>query len=136
MVFDSVNELSGSKLYVDGTLIPINSIISSSGVPANYNQGLTIGSYRNDGNAVNAHFSGSIKEFSVFSGDKTSNASIYYNNGTPYDVSNETGLQAYWKMTESSGSIVYDYSGNVNSNGNRYDGTIPTDGGSGGATWS
>ena len=135
MVFDSVNELSGSKLYVDGTLIPINSIISSSGAPANYNQGLTIGSYRNDGNAVNAHFSGSIKEFSVFSGDKTSNASTYYNNGTPYDVTDEPDIQVYWKMTENHGTTVYDYIGNVNSNGNRYDGTIPTDGGSGGATW-
>ena len=38
-------------------------------------------------------------------------------------------------MTEGAGTTVYDYSGNTNSNGVRYDGTIPTDGGSGGATW-
>ena len=38
-------------------------------------------------------------------------------------------------MTENVGTTVYDYSGNTDSNGNRYDGTIPTDGGSGGATW-
>ena len=137
MVYDSPDDLSLSKVYVDGTLLPINQINSGSETGASdYLKNLTIGSYRPDGNAVSAHFSGSIKEFSVFGGDKTSYASTYYNNGTPYDVSNETGLQAYWKMTESSGSIVYDYSGNTDSNGNRYDGTIPTDGGSGGATWS
>ena len=125
MVYDSPSELLGSKLYVDGTLIPINEIISSSEAGAsNYNQPLTIGSYRNDGLAAGAHFSGSIKEFSVFPGDKTSNASKYYNNGTPYDVSNEDELQAYWKISESSGSIAYDYSGNGNN------GTLD------GATWN
>ena len=125
MVYDSPSELLGSKLYVDGTLIPINEIISSSEAgAANYNQPLTIGSYRNDGLAAGAHFSGSIKEFSVFPGDKTSNASKYYNNGTPYDVSNEDELQAYWKISESSGSIAYDYSGNGNN------GTLD------GATWN
>ena len=115
MVYDSPSELSGSKLYVDGTLIPINEIISSSEAgAANYNQPLTIGSYRNDGLAAGAHFSGSIKEFSVFPGDKTSYASTYYNNGTPYDVTNETDLQGYWKMTENQGTTVYDRSGKGN----------------------
>ena len=90
---------------------------------------MTIGSYRDNSAATNVHFSGSLKEFSVFGGDKTSYASTYYNNGTPYDVTNETDLQAYWKMTEGVGSPVYDFSGNTNSNGVRYDGTIK------GATW-
>ena len=136
MVYDSPDDLSLSKVYVDGTLLPINQIHSGSETgAANYLKNLTIGSYRPDGNAVDAHFSGSIKEFSVFGGDKTSYASIYYNNGEPYDVTDETGLQAYWKMTENVGTTVFDYSGNVNSNGNRYHGTIPTDGGSGGASW-
>jgi hypothetical protein len=130
MVYDSPSELSGSKLYVDGTLIPINEIVSSSGAgAANYLQNLTIGSHRNDSTGADAHFSGSIKEFSVFGGDKTSFASTYYNNGTPYDVTNETDLQAYWKMTEGGGTTVFDYSNNTDSNGNRYDGTID------GATW-
>ena len=130
MVYDSPSELSGSKLYVDGTLIPINQIVSSSGAgAANYLQNLTIGSHRNDSTGADAHFSGSIKEFSVFGWDKTSFASTYYNNGTPYDVTNETDLQAYWKMTEGGGTTVFDYSNNTDSNGNRYDGTID------GATW-
>ena len=130
MVYDSPSELSSSKLYVDGTLIPINQIVSSSEVgAASYGQNLTIGSYRNDSTGAAAHFSGSLKEFSVFGGDKTSFASTYYNNGTPYDVTNETDLQAYWKMNEGSGSRVFDYSNNTDSNGDRYDGTID------GATW-
>ena len=130
MVYDSPSELSGSKLYVDGTLIPINLIVSSSETgAADFSQNLTIGSYRDNSAATNVHFSGSLKEFSVFGGDKTSYASTYYNNGTPYDVTNETDLQAYWKMTEGVGSTVYDFSGNTNSNGVRYDGTIK------GATW-
>ena len=45
------------------------------------------------------------------------------------DVTDETGLQAYWKMTENVGTSSYDYSGNTDSLGNRYDGTIT------GSTW-
>jgi len=130
MVFDSPSDLSLSKLYVDGTLISINQIVDTSGVgAANYLQHLTIGSHRNDSTGADTHFSGSLKEFAVFGGDKTSYASIYYNNGTPYDVTDETGLQAYWKMTENVGTSSYDYSGNTDSNGNLYHGTID------GATW-
>ena len=130
MVYDSPSDLSLSKLYVDGTLISINQIVDTSeDGAASYGQNLTIGSYKNNNTAVDAHFSGSIKEFSVFGGDKTSYASTYYNNGTPYDVTNETDLQAYWKMTEGGGTTVFDYSNNTDSNGNRYDGTID------GATW-
>ena len=130
---DLLREFSGLKIGDSGLF---NEIVSSSEAGAAYYlQGLTIGSYRNDSDGADAHFSGSIKEFSVFGGDKTSYASTYYNNGEPYDVTDETGLQAYWKMTENVGTTVYDFSGNTDSNGNRYDGTIPTDGGSGGATW-
>ena len=125
MVYDSPTTLSNSKVYVDGTLLPINEIVSSSeSGAANFAQPLTIGSYRNNSTLASVHLSGSVKEFSVFGGDKTSNASTYYNNGTPYDVTNETDLQAYWRMDEYSGSIAYDSSGK----GNR--GTID------GATWN
>ena len=102
-----------------------NEIVSSSeSGAANFAQPLTIGSYRNNSTLASVHLSGSVKEFSVFGGDKTSNASTYYNNGTPYDVTNETDLQAYWRMDEYSGSIAYDSSGEGNH------GTID------GATWS
>ena len=94
--------ITGSKLYVDGTEIAVN-LYKTNRTVDNLNtqsQPLTIGSYQNNSTNTDRHFSGSIKEFSVFSGDKTSNASTYYNNGTPYDVTNEDDLQAYWKMNE------------------------------------
>jgi hypothetical protein len=126
MCYNDVMAITGSKLYVDGALQTV-SLYKTSGTVSNLNnqsQPLTIGSFQNNSTAANRHFTGSIKEFSVFSGDKTSNASTYYNNGTPYDVTNEDDLQAYWKMTENHGSIAYDYSGKGNH------GTVD------GATWS
>ena len=129
MVYDSPDDLSLSKVYVDGTLLPINTIANTGTGAAQFGQNLTIGSYRDNSAATNVHFSGSIKEFSVFGGDVTSKASTYYNNGTPYDVTNESDVQVYWKMTENVGTTVYDYIGNTNSNGADYDGTIK------GASW-
>ena len=117
--------ITGSKLYVDGTLISVN-LYKTTGTVANLNnqsQPLTIGSFQNNSTNPGRHFEGSLMEFSVFSGDKTGNASTYYNNGTPYDVTNEDNLQAYWKMDEYSGSIANDSSGEGNH------GTID------GATW-
>ena len=130
MCYNDVAAITGSKLYVDGTEISVN-LYKTTGTVDNLNnqtQPLTIGSYQNNSTNTDRHFSGSIKEFSVFSGDKTSNASTYYNNGTPYDVTNEDDLQAYWKMNEnywsgSQSTVIYDYSGNGNN------GTLD------GATW-
>ena len=125
MVFNDVESIVDSKLYVDGTLIDINET-RTSGTVSNLNnqsQPLTIGSYRNNSTNAGHHFEGSIREFAVFSGDKTSNASIFYNGGIPYDLSDETDLQGYWQMNEGSGTTVADLSGEGN------DGTID------GATW-
>ncbi len=123
MLYDDVAAITGSKLYVDGVLQNVNSQ-PSSGTALTNSQPLTIGSYRNNSTTAGHHFSGSLKEFSVFPGDKTSNASTYYNNGTPYDVTNEDDLQGYWRMDEYSGSIAYDSSGEGNH------GTVD------GATWN
>ena len=125
MVYNDVETIVDSKLYVDGTLIDINET-RTSGTVSNLNnqsQPLTIGSYRNNSTNAGHHFEGSIREFAVFSGDKTSNASIFYNNGIPYDVSDEPDLQGYWQMNEGSGTTVADLSGEGNT------GTID------GATW-
>ena len=125
MVYNDVETIVDSKLYVDGTLIEVNKFVTS-GTVSNLNnqtQPLTIGSYRNNSTNAGHHFEGSIREFAVFSGDKTSNASIFYNNGIPYDVSDEPDLQGYWQMNEGSGTTVADLSGEGN------DGTID------GATW-
>jgi len=126
MCYNDVMAITGSKLYVDGILIDQNSV-DTSGTVSNlltHSQPLTIGSFQNNSTVAGRHFSGSIKEFSVFSGDKTSNASTYYNNGTPYDVTNETDLQAYWRMDENLGTTAYDSSGEGNH------GTVD------GATWN
>ena len=116
MVFNDVESIVDSKLYVDGTLIDINET-RTSGTVSNLNnqsQPLTIGSYRNNSTNAGHHFEGSIREFAVFSGDKTSNASIFYNGGIPYDLSDETDLQGYWQMNEGSGTTVADLSGEGN----------------------
>ena len=123
MLYNDVLAITGSKVYVDGTLLDVSSY-HSTGTLLTHSQPLTIGSYQNNSTNEGRHFSGSIKEFSVFPGDKTSNASTYYNNGTPYDVTNESDLQGYWRMNEYSGSIAYDSSGEGNH------GTIN------GATWN
>ena len=116
MVFNDVESIVDSKLYVDGTLIDINET-RTSGTVSNLNnqsQPLTIGSYRNNSTNASHHFEGSIREFAVFSGDKTSNASIFYNGGIPYDLSDEADLQGYWQMNEGSGTTVADLSGEGN----------------------
>ena len=125
MVYNDVETIVDSKLYVDGTLIEVNSFVTS-GTVSNLNnqtQPLTIMSYQNNSTNTGRHFEGSIREFAVFSGDKTSKASIYYNSGTPYDMTDEDDLQGYWKMNEGSGTTVADTSGGGN------DGTVV------GATW-
>ena len=122
MLYDKVDTITDSKLYVDGTLIPVERHVTSGGL-LTHSQPLTIGSYKNNSTNAGHHFEGSITEFSVFSGDKTSNASTYYNAGTPYDVGGESDLQGYWKMSEGSGTTVTDLSGEGN------DGTID------GASW-
>ena len=125
MLYNDVNAITGSKLYVDGVLIEVNTYKTSGGIGNlnNQSQPLTIGSYRNDSTNTSHHFEGSIREFAVFSGDKTSKAALYYNNGEPYNLINEDDLQAYWKIDEGSGTTVTDLSGEGNN------GTID------GATW-
>ena len=113
MLYNDVNAITGSKLYVDGVLIEVNTYKTSGGIGNlnNQSQPLTIGSYRNDSTNDSHNFEGSIREFAVFSGDKTSKAALYFNNGEPYNLLNEDDLQAYWKIDEGSGTTVTDLSG-------------------------
>jgi|TARA_R110000824_G_scaffold12385_4_gene54280 hypothetical protein len=122
MLHNDVAAITGSKLYVDGTLIEVNAYVTS-GTAGVLSQALTIGSYQNNSTNTGRHFEGSIREFAVFSGDKTSKAGVYYNSGSVYDLTGESDLQGYWKMNEGSGITVTDLSGEGN------DGTID------GATW-
>ena len=116
MVYNKVDTITGSKLYVDGTEISVN-LYKTSGTVSNLNtqsQPLTIMSYQNNSDNTARHFEGSIREFAVFSGDKTGNASLFYNSGVPYNLSDESDLQAYWRMNEGSGTTVTDSSGEGN----------------------
>ena len=125
MVYNDVETIVDSKLYVDGILIEVNKFVTS-GTVSNlllYTQSLTIGAYKNNSTNTGHHFEGSITNFAVYSGDKTDDATAHYNNGTPKDLSGESDLQGYWKMDENAGTTVADSSGNGN------DGTID------GASW-
>ena len=125
MVYNDVETIVDSKLYVDGTLQNVERNVTSGTVSnlLTYTQPLTIGAYKNNSTNTGHHFEGSITNFAVYSGDKTGNASAHYNNGTPKDLSGESDLQGYWKMDEGKGSTVTDRSGEGN------DGTID------GASW-
>ena len=122
MLYNDVAAMTGSALYVDGTLQDVERNVTSGNL-LTHSQPLTIGSYKNNSSNASHHFEGSITNFAVFSGDKTSNASTHYNDGTPYDATNEDDLQGYWKMDEGTGTTVTDLSGEGN------DGTID------GASW-
>jgi hypothetical protein len=112
MLFTGASDPQSSSLYIDG-VEQDTAKFGNTGTLNTQTDPLTIGTI-DSGTTENEHFSGSLKEFSVFSGDKTGNASTYYNNGTPYDVTNEDDLQGYWKMIENQGTIAYDSSGEGN----------------------
>jgi len=122
MIFNDVSDTEGMQMYVDGVQLEFNAD-KSSGTPGTHTQGLTIGGSKQN-TAANQHAECSLTNFAVFSGDKTDDASAHYNNGTPKDLSGESGLQGYWKMDEGKGSTVNDRSGNSK------DGTIEN-----GASW-
>ena len=82
--------------------------------PGYENQGGGTSGNSDSGATNNLHFEGSLDEFSIFGGDKTSKASTYYNRGRPYDVTNEADLQGYWKFENNAND----------SSGNGYHGTV------------
>ena len=60
--------------------------------------GTTFNSFGSGGSNSNANFgNGIITEIAFFDEDKSSSASTYYNSGTPYDMTNESGLQHYYR---------------------------------------
>jgi hypothetical protein len=122
MIFNDVDDTEGMKMIVDGVELEFNAD-ATSGTPGVHVQGLTIGGSKHN-TADNQHAECSLTNFAVFSGDKTADASVHYNNGIPKDLSGESNLQGYWKMDEGSGTTVNDHSGNGN------DGTIEN-----GASW-
>lgn len=47
--------------------------------------------------SVSNYAEGSVNEIAYFTEDKSSSISTYYNSGTPYDMTNESGLVGYWR---------------------------------------
>ena len=112
MLFNGASDPQSASLYIDG-VEQDTAKFANTGTLTNQGDSLSIGTV-DSGTTTGEHFSGHIKEFSVFPGDKTGNASTYFNSGSPYDVTNESDLQGYWKMNEGSGSTVVDSSGEGN----------------------
>jgi len=122
MVFNDISDTEGFKLYVDGVQIDFNAD-GTSGTPGLHSQGLTIGGQKHDTNN-DGHAEGSITNFAVFSGDKTSDVVAHYNNGIPVDFSGYDDLEGYWKMDDNTGTTVKDYSSDGNDG--TFDGDEPT----------
>jgi len=122
MVFVDISAIGSSKLYIDGNLIGVNQVRSYGSLNA-YSYGITVGRSHND------YFTGSIDEFAIFTGDKTSKASDYYNDGAPTDLSSESDLIGYWRMEENTGTSVADDSSNSDTgtltNGAAWDSDTP-----------
>ena len=107
MLFVDISAIGSSKLYIDGELMSQRTARTYGSTGA-YGHGITIGRSHND------YFEGSIDEFAIFTGDKTSCAETYYNSGTPTDLSSESNLIGYWRMEENTGTSVADGSSNSN----------------------
>tara|TARA_R100001460_G_scaffold1544_3_gene5765 strand:+ start:4247 stop:5026 length:780 start_codon:yes stop_codon:yes gene_type:complete len=116
---------SGFNMYMNG--VRFSSEDQGSGVTiANNSDKLSIGS--NLGS--NAH-DGLMDEIAVFNSTKTqSEIQNFYNSGVPTDLTEESGLIAYWRMEEGSGSTVADSSANSNTatltNGPAFSTNVPS----------
>ena len=114
MLFSDPVDPENSTLFIDGVEQDTAKFANTGDISGNpQGDSLTIGTV-NSGATNNLHFEGSLDEFSIFGGDKTSKASTYYNRGRPYDVTNEADLQGYWKFENNAND----------SSGNGYHGTV------------
>jgi len=98
VVYSDTNDITNSKLYVDGVLQTASST-NSSGSTSAYTEGLTIGS---DQQSSGNYFNGSISDFAVF-GSELSAADVkeIYNYGSPNDLletSFVNDLDLYYQM--------------------------------------
>ena len=96
MLFIDASDAENAKLFIDG-VEQETAKFANTGTNNTQQDSLTIGAV-DSGSTTGEHFGGSLDEFSIFGGDKTSEASKYYNRGRPYDVTNEPDLQGYWKF--------------------------------------
>ena len=104
VVYSDTNDITNSKLYVDGVLQTVNTTSTTGSLEA-YTEGLNIGGDKvSSGN----YFEGNIDEFAWFSTELTqSQITTIYNNGVPTDLSSMSGLSGYWRMGDPNGQSSY-----------------------------
>ncbi|SVC96026.1 uncharacterized protein METZ01_LOCUS348880, partial [marine metagenome] len=99
------------KIYMNGELLYNHSVTWSQTGNTGGGENIYFGGRNNNGNFVKAWKCG-LDEVAIF--DKVIDVSTLYNNGTPSDLTNESGLVGYWKMDDNAGTTVTDHSGNGN----------------------
>ena len=86
-----------AKLYIDGSLVDTETGMTSA-LRADAGNGFVIGALDSPG--TDYYGDGGIDEVAVFDSDKSGSASAIYNSGVPTDLSEESGLVAYYRMGE------------------------------------
>ena len=121
-----INDDAELKIYMNGELIKTNTDEWTQ--QGGGTSGMMLGARNLTGDYNNGWACG-LDEVAIYdTGKGTSFAQEVYNGGTGYDHTGASGLVAYWKMNEGSGTTVIDHSGNGNN------GTLETDG-TGLPTW-
>jgi hypothetical protein len=92
MVFMDISNDAGCKLYVDGSLIAVSSTGSDETTTAWGS--LFIGS---EAGSSGKFMEGYINELAIQTGDTTGNAVTYFNDGVPYDMTDEDNLIKYYR---------------------------------------
>jgi len=83
VVYSDTNDITNSKLYVDGVLQTASTTLTTGSLNA-YTEGLTIGSDQQSGGY---YFGGSISDFAVFSSElSAADVTEIYNYGSPNDL--------------------------------------------------
>ncbi len=117
---------NGFNMYLNGDRFSSEDQGTGVTIVTNPSDKLSIGS--NLGS--NAH-DGLMDEIAVFNSTKTqSEIQNFYNGGAPTDLTEESGLIAYWRMEEGSGLTVADSSANSNTatltNGPAFNSSVPS----------
>jgi len=96
-----------SVLYLDGSSIGTGQAADFTGTISNVSIG-----YRYNGGM---YFDGKLNDVSLYDDVLTAGeVTAIYNNGAPTDLSSHSGLVAYWKFEENTGTTVADSSSNSN----------------------
>ena len=111
LLFIDSSDISGCRLFCDGTELSVAYTHDLGGSMSAYSTGITLGF-----DASN-YFDGNLDEFAIFDGDKTGIVSTLYNDGVPADLTGLSGLEHWWRMGDNdggTGTTVTDQAGDEN----------------------